>query len=104
MDEAERVGRKIPSQKTAMITGSTYGRGTKKSQVYSADSDRGRYVAELMEKLASAFGRSVEAVVSEDEIIIRGGQDEPVRLNIDRAFSMAEEIRLILSPVLDRKA
>jgi len=104
MDRTGKISRKMPSPETSVVAGAIYGRSMEGRNRSGYDgTGHSEHIAAILEGLASAFGRSVEVRFGGDKVIISDNGTELSRLDPDRVFSMVEEIRLILSPILDRK-
>lgn len=105
MDQTGKVGRKYPSPEALRTANALYRR--KGGNSFSADgtaSSNLEHVAALIQELAAAYGRDVDVRAFAGEIAVTFDDGEEVRIASSRALSMVEDVRFLLSPILDRKA
>lgn len=105
MDQAGRVDRKQPSPETLRTASALYRRkGGGSFSAEAAGSSNLEYVGAIIKDLAAVYGREVRVRIFAGEIALTFNDGEEVRVAADRALSMVEDVRFILSPILDRKA
>lgn len=104
MAEAGRMGRKIPSPEAPGTTSALYNKqGNISYFAGRTGSTNMEYVAAMLVELTAVYRRSIDARVYPGEVVICDEEGELVRIPADRALSIVEDIRFLLSPILDRK-
>ncbi len=105
MDRTGKVIRKLPSPEALKTTSALYDRKGNLAQTgETTETANLEHIAYIMERLSALYGRIVETRVLPGEIAFSDEDGELVRISAVRALSMVEDIRFLLSPVLDRKA
>lgn len=105
MDQAGRVDRKQPSPETLRTASALYRRkGGSSFSTEAAGSSNLEHVGAIIKDLAAVYGRDVDVRAFAGEIAVTFDDGEEVRIASPRALSMVEDVRFLLSPILDRKA
>ncbi len=104
MDGTGKVGRKIPSPEALKTASALYDRKGNLAQTGgTTETANLKHLAYMMEGLSAVYGRIVETRVFPGEMVFSDEDGELARISAARALSMLEDIRFLLSPILDRK-
>ncbi|AER65867.1 hypothetical protein Tlie_0121 [Thermovirga lienii DSM 17291] len=108
MDDQGRIERKppvAPTRKPTLYTSETPAKQAKLSYAHHEyNIGNLKWVAQILEGTLRAFGRNVKLKVKEEHIEAYEGNKNIFSISYDEAFRKVEEIRLILSSLVDREA
>ena len=104
MSDSEKVSRKPPVEPLKVNNALYDRRGLSPFFVRRPDPVALEQAAALLESLCESYGRKLHGSVAGDEVVFSDESGEVAVLGADNVFSIAEEIRLFLKPLLDRQA
>ncbi|GAB6281080.1 MAG: hypothetical protein STSR0007_12380 [Thermovirga sp.] len=104
MSDTDRVGRKPPVEPLKVNNTLYDRRGFSSPAARCPDAVTLEQLVVLLEDLSMAYGRKIQGKVHGNEVVFSDESGEVAVLGAENALSMAEEIRLFLKPLLDRKA
>jgi hypothetical protein len=104
MDETGRISRKPSAPKPGKVMAALYkNSGSPGYGKGDPDSRNMAVVYEILEGLAAAYGRQIKIKTIPGGLVCEDPEGECARFSPENAVSMVEEVRTILSPLLDRK-